>query len=98
MTNFIKINAKDIKIGMRFSAPVFFDDGKNMFLAEGRAVKSYHIGALQTWAIPFVLTYGRELRENEIPNATKPPVYGATAQDTPDDVEDLEELEELDEL
>ena len=28
------IRSEDVKEGMRFSAPVFFDDGKNMFLAE----------------------------------------------------------------
>ena len=27
-----KIKTADLKIGERFSAPVFFDDGKNMFL------------------------------------------------------------------
>ena len=40
--NFIKIDSSLIKEGMRFSAPVFFDDGENMFLVEGKAAKAYH--------------------------------------------------------
>ena len=39
MKNFIKLDPSDIKEGIRFSTPVFFEDGKNMFLAEGKSVK-----------------------------------------------------------
>lgn len=61
-----KIESGDIKKGMRFSAPVFFDDGKNMFLAEGKSAKSYHIAALKRWVIPFVMTSGHELKGEEL--------------------------------
>lgn len=61
-----KIASEDIKRGMRFSAPVFFDDGKNMFLAEGKSAKSYHVAALQRWAVPFVLTSGHEMKGEEL--------------------------------
>ncbi len=64
MSSFIKIKSSEIKEGMRFSAPVFFDDGKNMFLAEGKAAKKYHITALKRWAIPYLLTYGHLLSES----------------------------------
>jgi hypothetical protein len=60
---FTKIKTSEIKEGMRFSAPVFFDDGKNMFLAEGKTVKAYHINALKRWSIPFVLTYGCQIKD-----------------------------------
>jgi hypothetical protein len=63
MNNFIKIKSSEVKEGMRFSAPVFFDDGKNMFLAEGKAAKRYHITALKRWSIPYLLTYGHPLSE-----------------------------------
>ena len=65
MNNFTKIKSSEVKEGMRFSAPVFFDDGKNMFLAEGKAAKTYHITALKRWSIPYLLTYGHLLSEPE---------------------------------
>jgi len=83
MTGFAKLQSNNIKIGMKFSAPVFFEDGKNMFLAEGKAVKRYHLDALKRWSIPYLLTYGKRLDANAVP-------------ETQDDlVEDLEEVEEL---
>ena len=39
MKSFNRIDSSEIKLGMRFSAPVFFDDGENMFLAEEKSVK-----------------------------------------------------------
>jgi len=65
MNNFTKIKSSEVKEGMCFSAPVFFDDGKNMFLAEGKAAKTYHITALKRWSIPYLLTYGHLLPEPE---------------------------------
>jgi len=65
---------------MRFSAPVFFDDGKNMFLAEKKPVTPFHVSVLSRWSIPFVVTYGKLLGPD--------PVVEAEA-------EELEELEEL---
>jgi len=55
---FSKLDCKEIKLGMRFSAPVFFDDGENMFLGEEKSIKNYHIDAIQRWNIKYLLTYG----------------------------------------
>lgn len=46
MANFSRINCSDIKLGMKFPSPVFFDDGENMFVAENKTIKAYHIAAL----------------------------------------------------
>lgn len=82
-----KINCDEIKFGIRYSAPVFFDDGENMFLAEGKSVKAYHIAALKRWGIPFLLSYGHVLDTN------------STSKDEDfDDIEELEELEDLEEI
>ena len=60
-----KVDCTSIKMGMRFSMPVFFDDGKNMFLAKRKSVKKYHINALTQWKIPFLLTAGEVLSESD---------------------------------
>ncbi|MBQ9238119.1 MAG: phosphohydrolase [Treponema sp.] len=75
-----RIERADIHEGVRYSAPLFFDDGQCMFLAEGKPVKAHHIQALDRWKIPFVVTYGHELSG---------PADGTGALD---DVEELEEL------
>ena len=66
MAGFLKLTQNDIKEGMRFSAPVFFDDGRNMFLAAGKPAKSYHLAALKNWKVPFLLTVGHVLSQAEI--------------------------------
>ena len=53
-----KIKSSDLKLGMCFSSPVFFDDGINMFLAERNPVTQFHLSALENWKIPYVITYG----------------------------------------
>ena len=85
-----KIKSETIELGMRFSAPVFFDDGKNMFLAEKKPIKKYHLDTLKKWNIPYLVTYGHLLTNSameldELLNAV-------------DDVEEIEELEDLEEL
>ncbi|MCQ2573858.1 MAG: phosphohydrolase [Treponema sp.] len=60
-----KIEISRIKPGIRFSQPVFFDDGKNMFIESGISVKPYHLAALTKWHIPFLLSNGHILAENE---------------------------------
>lgn len=52
------IHCSLIRPGVRFSAPVYFDDGKNMFLCANHPVKSFHISALKRWNIPFLVTDG----------------------------------------
>ncbi len=63
-----KIDCSKITIGVRFTAPVYFDDGVNMFLAEGHSAKQYHVAALKRWNIPFLLTDGRII-EDYMPGA-----------------------------
>lgn len=84
MTNqFNRINAQDIKIGMRFSAPVFFDDGENMFLAEEKSIKNYHIVAINRWGVRYLLSYGHLLDENS----------SAKKEEYDYELEELEEIE-----
>ncbi|MBP3710026.1 MAG: phosphohydrolase [Treponema sp.] len=87
MTAFEKIDGSSIKAGMRFSAPIFFADGKNMFLAEGKAARQYHVDAVKRWNIPFLLTCGRLLSENE-------PLDNNDISE----LEEVDELEPVDEL
>ncbi|MDD5790461.1 MAG: phosphohydrolase [Spirochaetia bacterium] len=82
--NYSKIPCYEIQLGARFSAPVFFNDGKNMFLAERKTAKQYHIDALKRWKIPYLLSYGHKILENSIK-----PV---------EDLDDISEVEELEEL
>lgn len=77
-----QIDATSLREGNRFTAPLFFDDAKNMFLAMGKTVKHYHIQAIDRWKIAILVTEGRLLSETE---------------QMPTDDEDVEELEELDE-
>jgi hypothetical protein len=96
MNNYIRIDSNDIKEGMRFSAPVFFDDGKNMFLAEGKSVKSYHVAALKRWSIPYLLTYGHEIDSTgKLSRRAVVPVTGEDEE--PQELEELEEAEPVDE-
>ncbi|MFA6857489.1 MAG: phosphohydrolase [Treponema sp.] len=88
MSSFIKIKSGEIKEGMKFSAPVFFDDGKNMFLAEGKAAKPYHIVALKRWAIPYLLTYGHLLADTD--NSLLPDSQAVEDLEPVDDLEPLE--------
>lgn len=53
-----RIKSEELYEGMIFSAPLFFDDGINMFLAKRKPLKKFHMDALRRWKIPFVLTYG----------------------------------------
>lgn len=82
--NFKKIDGRELKLGMKFSAPVFFDDGENMFLAEEKTIKQYHIQAVSRWKIPYLLTFGRILDGSE--------------SDKFDDLEELEELDNWEEV
>ena len=85
MASFLKLTQNDIKEGMRFSAPVFFDDGKNMFLAAGRPAKPYHLAALKNWNVPFLLTVGHVLSQAEI---------DAQANANLEDVDELEPVDD----
>ena len=56
-----RIACDTITEGVRFSAPVYFNDGENMFLAANHAAKKYHVAALKRWEIPFLWTEGTQL-------------------------------------
>ncbi len=79
-----KVYRNELTEGMRFSAPVFFDDGENMLVSKGSPIKARELKALDRWKISFVLTAGA-------------PVSGDYNDDA-DDVEEPEELSELEDL
>lgn len=76
-----KLECSKITEGVRFSKPVFFNDGKNMFLAAGCPAKKYHLEALRRWEIPYLWTDGTEVEDmpelpaDKIPEpiVTRPP-------------------------
>ncbi|WP_177528499.1 phosphohydrolase [uncultured Treponema sp.] len=78
-----KLDCSKITLGVRYSAPVFFDDGQNMFLAAGHPAKPYHIEALKRWSVPFLLTEGHPMSEIRQPFVPED-----------DGLEELEEFEE----
>ncbi|MBR1912715.1 MAG: phosphohydrolase [Treponema sp.] len=61
-----KIECSSLKLGVCFSAPVYFDDGENMFLSAKNPVKKYHLNAITRWEIPFLLTDGYILSDKEV--------------------------------
>ncbi|MCR4938831.1 MAG: HD-GYP domain-containing protein [Treponemataceae bacterium] len=87
MKDFTEIKVSKLKIGMCFSAPVFFDDGVNMFLAEKKPVRQFHLDVVKRWKIQKVLTYGRVIDDSD----------KDTLEET-SELHGLEELEELEEL
>lgn len=94
-----KVECSDIVLGMRFNKPVFFEDGKNMFLARGKTVKEYHLRALKQWNIPYLLTAGEEIKEVDDEESRQFAQFAKlTGKEKTDDIEELEEVEELEEL
>lgn len=83
-----RIYSKELKEGIIYSAPLFFDDGVNMFLAKRRALKKYHIDILKKWSIPFIITYGTVIDNGNT----------ALLNEGSADLEEIEPLEELMEL
>lgn len=83
MNNFTKLDPSYFSIGICFSAPVYFDDGKNMFLAAGKTAKAYHVAAIKQWNIPYLLTTGKEINPSD---------YVPVANIEPEPVDELEEL------
>ncbi len=79
-----RIDISSIKPGIRFSKPVFFDDGKYMFIESGISIKPYHLAALSKWRIPFLLSDGHILAENE-----------EIDEDSEQLLEDLDSVEEI---
>ena len=85
-------NCSEITEGVSYSSPVFFDDGKNMFLAPHQTAKKYHVKALDRWKVPFLVTAGHKEAQSQIPAASKP------VMETVEDFMEVEEVEELEDL
>ena len=96
--SFQEYDASGLKLGMKFTAPVYFDDGENMFLAENCAIKPYHLQAVKQWGINVLLTFGK--LTNDSPNfergAGSPAGSAGVSRGGPA-FEKIEELEELNE-
>ncbi|HOF85057.1 MAG TPA: metal-dependent phosphohydrolase, partial [Treponemataceae bacterium] len=80
-----KVFRNELEEGMRFTAPVFFDDGENMLVSKGVAIKSRELAALDRWNISFVLTAG------------KPVTDDSQLAPAEEEFAELDEVEELDE-
>ena len=61
-----RIKVEDLKEGMMFSEPLFFDDGKNRVLGKGYPVSARELSVLKQWKVPFVMTAGKIIKENEV--------------------------------
>ncbi|AIN92996.1 HD domain-containing phosphohydrolase [Treponema putidum] len=75
-----KIKTADLKIGERFSAPVFFDDGRNMLLLRGTPLSDDELNTLKRWKIQYVVTAGDPVPEGETLD---------------DEIAELDEIEEV---
>ncbi|MBN2810431.1 MAG: HD-GYP domain-containing protein [Spirochaetales bacterium] len=84
-----KVMRHDLEEGMRFSAPVFFDDGENMLASKGVPIKKRELDALDRWKISYVLTAGEVLPDSADSSGEM--------IDQPTELDELEELEDLDE-
>ncbi|MDR3284231.1 MAG: phosphohydrolase [Treponema sp.] len=72
------VDAQTVQAGMRFTAPLFFDEGVNLFAAQGQPLNGFHLRAIQDWHIDFLYTSGE-------------PDNSEDREDL-EDLEDLEEL------
>jgi hypothetical protein len=90
ISSFGKYDARHLKLGMKFTAPVYFDDGENMFLAPNCTVKSYHLQAIKQWDIEVLLSSGKLTPDSPLTDGNTIPVASAYAGE----IGDLEELEE----
>lgn len=87
MKELAKLDINRIRLGVCFSEPVYFEDGKNMFLAAGKTAKAYHVAALKQWKIPYLLTNGKEINPYDyVPSKTP------AASSKEEDVSEIEEL------
>lgn len=87
-----KLDCSLIQIGSCFSEPVYFDDGKNMFLAAGKQAKPYHVSALVHWKIPYLLTVGHQIDPKDYKPSTLKNQMASKRAQLSDDVEELESL------
>ena len=60
-----RIKVEDLKEGMMFSEPLFFDDGKNRVLGKLHPVSQRELSVLKQWKVPFVMTAGKSVQKSE---------------------------------
>lgn len=60
-----RIRIEDLKEGMLFSEPLFFDDGKNRVLGKMHPVTQRELTVLKQWKVPFVMTAGKAVQNDE---------------------------------
>ena len=60
-----RIKVEDLKEGMLFSEPLFFDDGKNRVLGKMHPVSQREFTVLQQWKVPFVMTAGKSVKKTK---------------------------------
>jgi len=60
-----RIKVEDLKEGMIFSEPLFFDDGKNRVLGKMYPVSQRELSVLKKWKVPFVMTTGKIVKQDE---------------------------------
>ena len=82
-----KVDCSQIVTGVKFSKPVFFEDGQNMFLCANHPAKNYHVAAIKRWAIPYLLTEGVRVSASDSKTVSKAAPAG--------EIEELIELEEF---
>ena len=87
-----KLDCSSIHIGSCFSEPVFFDDGKNMFLAAGKQAKPYHVSALVHWKIPYLLTSGHPVEPKDFKPSESEHIHTESGGFYSDEIEELESL------
>jgi len=59
------IKVEELKKEMRFSKDVFFDDGQCLLLSAGNPLSDREMRALIQWKIPFVVTEGKLLKDED---------------------------------
>ena len=60
-----RISVEGIKVGSRFTHPVFFFFCVNMFVAENIPVSQRDLDMIKTWKITSLFTCGRQLKDGE---------------------------------
>jgi len=85
-----KIKSDQITEGVCYSAPVFFEDGVNMFLAANHPAKKYHIIALNRWNVQFLVTSGKKIEG--VPAQVNDSIQEIDASEFDTDIGELEAL------
>jgi len=98
-----KVFRNELEEGMRFTAPVFFDDGENMLVSRGVAIKTRELAALDRWKISFVLTAGKPVTddsqlaavEEEFAELDELEEFGDVEEEEPEPVTEIPQLDTI---